>query len=153
MKIKATQIIPAPRALVWKGLNNPKVLQQCITGCEEFVATSPTAMRAKVVIKLGPLKVTFSGSYDLSDVKPPESCHVSGRGQGGLAGFASAEAFVKLIEIDANQTQMDYEVEAQIGGKLAVFGQRLIGSATNALASRFFEKFVSVIKAEERLEN
>ena len=100
------------------------------------------------MIRLGPLRVTFSGSLDLSEVKPPESCHVSGRGEGGIAGFASAEAFVKLIEIDANQTQMDYEVDAAIGGKLAVFGQRLIGSATNALAGRFFEKFVSVIMAE-----
>ena len=148
MKLTDQQIIKAPRNLVWKGLNDPKVLQQCIPGCQEVVSTSPTTMKAKVVIKLGPVKAAFSGNFELSEIKAPESCRISGKGEGGLAGFATGGAFIKLTEIDANTTQMDYDVDAQIGGKMAMLGSRLINSTASSLAEKFFEKFASVIKAE-----
>ncbi len=96
MKMSGSQVIDAPREAVWKGLNDPKVLQQCIPGCESIVASSPTQMSAKVVLKIGPVKASFTGAVTLSDIKAPESYRISGKGEGGLAGFASGGATVKL---------------------------------------------------------
>lgn len=148
MKLTGSQTIPAPRALVWKGLNDPKILQQCIPGCQEVVASSPTDMKAKVVIKLGPVKATFAGVVTLSEIKAPESCRISGKGEGGLAGFATGGASVKLTELSANETQLDYDVDTQIGGKMAMLGSRLIDSTAASLSEQFFEKFAKLMKTE-----
>ena len=148
MKMTGSQVIDAPRESVWKGLNNPKILQQCIPGCDKIEATSPTQLKATVVIKVGPVKASFAGEVTLSDLNPPESYRISGKGQGGFAGFAEGGASVKLIALSPTQTQMDYDVDAQIGGKLAMLGSRLIDSTAQSLAGQFFTKFTSVLNAQ-----
>ena len=146
MKMSGSQVIQAPRVAVWKGLNNPKVLQQCIPGCESIDAASPTEMSAKVVLKVGPVKAAFKGAVTLSDIKAPESYRISGKGEGGLAGFASGGATVKLTENGPAETLMEYDVDAQVGGKIAMLGSRLIDSTAQSLAEQFFTKFASVVK-------
>jgi hypothetical protein len=96
---------------------------------------------------VGPVKATFSGEVNITDVNAPESYRISGQGQGGFAGFSSGGATVKLTEISANETQMDYDVDAQIGGKLAMLGSRLIDSTAQSLAGQFFDKFAQMMKA------
>ena len=146
MKMSGSQVIQAPRQVVWKGLNDPKILKQCIPGCETIEATSPTEMNAKVTLKIGPVKASFKGNVSLSDIVAPESYRISGQGQGGLAGFASGGATVKLSENGSGETLMDYDVDAQIGGKLAMLGSRLIDSTSQSLAEQFFTKFASLMK-------
>ncbi len=133
------------------GLNDPKILQQCIPGCETIKSASPTEMSAKVVLKVGPVKAAFTGEVSLTDIKAPESCRISGKGQGGLAGFASGGATVKLSENSITETQMDYEVDAQIDGKLAMLGLRLIDSTAKSLAEQFFTKFANVILKQAQI--
>ncbi len=147
MKLTGSQVISAPRRIVWDGLNDPAVLKQSIPGCSSIEATSATDMTATVVAKIGPIKTSFSGKVKLSDVKAPESYRISGEGQGGLAGFASGGASVKLVELGAQETEMHYEVDAQIGGKLAMLGSRLIDSTASSLAQQFFDKFASLMKS------
>ena len=146
MKMSGSQVIQAPRLAVWKGLNNPKILQQSIPGCESIEASSPTQMSAKVVLKIGPVKATFKGAVTLSDINAPESYRISGKGEGGLAGFASGGAMVKLTENGPAETLMEYDVDAQVGGKIAMLGSRLVDSTAQSLAERFFTKFASLIK-------
>ena len=146
MKMSGSQIIEAPRQVVWKGLNDPKILQQSIPGCETIDAASPTEMSAKVVLKIGPVKAAFKGSVTLSDINAPESYRISGKGEGGLAGFASGGATVKLTENGATETLMEYDVDAQVGGKIAMLGSRLIDSTARSLAEQFFTKFASLMK-------
>jgi uncharacterized protein len=146
MKMSGSQVIHAPREAVWKGLNDPKVLQQCIPGCESIVASSPTQMSAKVVLKIGPVKASFNGSVTLSDIKAPESYRISGKGEGGFAGFASGGATVKLTANSPSETLMEYDVDAQVGGKIAALGSRLIDSTASSLADQFFTKFASLVK-------
>ena len=146
MKMSGNQVIDAPREAVWKGLNDPKVLQQCIPGCESIVASSPTQMSAKVVLKIGPVKAAFKGSVTLSDIKAPESYRISGKGEGGFAGFASGGATVKLTANSASETLMEYDVDAQVGGKIAMLGSRLVDSTAQSLANQFFDKFATVVK-------
>lgn len=145
MKMSGSQTIQAPRQVVWKGLNNPKILQQCIPGCESINATSPTEMSAKVVLKIGPVKAAFKGAVILSDIVVPESYRISGKGEGGLAGFASGGATVKLAENGPSETLMEYDVDAQVGGKIAMLGSRLIDSTARSLAEQFFSKFANLM--------
>ena len=152
MKLTGTQIIPASRELVWKGLNDPVILRQCIPGCSKIEVVSPTEFKATVTIAVGPVKVNFAGEVTLSDLNPPESYRISGKGNGGFVGFATGGADVRLTALSANETQMDYDVDAQIGGKLAMLGSRLIDSTATSLADKFFTKFGSLIKAEAAAE-
>ena len=148
MKMSGSENIAAPRTAVWAGLNDPVVLKQCIPGCDSIIKDSPTTMTAKASIKLGPVKASFTGAVTLSELKPPESYRISGQGQGGLAGFASGSASVKLTAISAHETRLDYDVDAQVGGKMAMLGSRLIDSTAQSLATQFFTKFASVVKAQ-----
>ena len=148
MNMNGSQVIDAPRKTVWKGLNDPKILQACIPGCDKIQSSSPTEMKATVVVKVGPVKASFAGEVTLSDLKAPESYRISGKGQGGFAGFATGGATVKLTELSATQTQMDYTVDAQIGGKLAMLGSRLIDSTAQSLAGQFFTKFAGLMKSQ-----
>jgi uncharacterized protein len=148
MKLTDTQVIQAPRDVVWKGLNDAQVLKACIPGCESIEQISPTELKAVVVAKVGPVKASFEGEVKLSDIKAPESYRISGTGQGGLAGFATGGATVKLTALSPNETQMDYDVDAQIGGKLAMLGSRLIDGTARSLAEQFFAKFASMMKAQ-----
>jgi len=147
MKLTGSQTILASRQTVWNGLNDPKILQQAIPGCSKIEASSPTEMKATVTVTAGPVKANFSGQVTLGDLKPPESYRISGKGDGGFAGFASGGATVKLTELAPNETRMDYDVDAQIGGKLAMLGSRLIDSTATALANQFFTKFGALMKS------
>lgn len=132
--------IEAPREKVWAALNDPTVLKACIPGCEEIVKLSDTEMNATATVALGPVKAKFKGKVTLSDLNKPESYTLSGEGQGGAAGFAKGEAKVKLTP-DGDATIMEYAVKANIGGKLAQLGQRLIDGAAKKMADDFFAKF------------
>lgn len=126
-------------------LNNPEVLKQCIPGCQELDMTSPTEMTAKVVIKVGPVKATFGGKVTLSDLDPPNAYEITGEGSGGVAGFAKGGAAIRLEAIGDNETILHYEVDSQIGGKLAQLGGRLIDSTAKKLAGEFFAKFGAIV--------
>lgn len=144
MNLAGSQTIPAPREKVWEALNNPAILKDCIPGCESIEMTSPTEMKATVALKVGPVKARFSGAVTLSELNPPESYRIDGQGQGGLAGFASGGATVKLTAVSASETLMEYSVEAKVGGKLAMLGSRLIDSTARSLAEQFFTKFAAL---------
>jgi len=137
---------PAPRQRVWEGLNNPDLLRQCIPGCEELTRVSDTEFEGKVVAKIGPVKASFSGRVTLSDLDPPNGYTITGEGKGGVAGFAKGGAKVKLSDSGAG-TQLDYSVDASVGGKLAQIGGRLIEGAVNQTAADFFAKFGELVSA------
>jgi carbon monoxide dehydrogenase subunit G len=149
LKMSDEVMIPAPRKRVWAGLNDPEVLRKCIPGCESINRKSPTSMDAVVTLKLGPMKARFAGSVTLSELKPPVSYRISGKGQGGIAGFASGGAFVRLEEIGTSQTLLKYDVDAQVGGKLASLGARMIESTSRSLAQRFFDGFANLMGQPE----
>jgi uncharacterized protein len=149
MKMSDSQRIPASKAKVWAALNNPDILRQCIPGCQSLDMSTPNEMTATVVLKVGPVKATFAGKVTLSDLDPPNGYRISGEGSGGIAGFAKGGATVKLSEEGADVTILTYEVDAQIGGKLAQLGGRLIDSTAKKLAGEFFASFGEVVgKAE-----
>lgn len=143
MEMSGEYRIPAPRDRVWAALNDPAVLKACIPGCESLEMLSPTEMTAKVVAKIGPVKATFNGKVALLDINPPESYTIAGEGQGGVAGFAKGGADVKLLP-DGDGTILTYTAKAQIGGKLAQLGARLIDSTAKMMADQFFAKFAAV---------
>lgn len=146
MKMSGEEIIAAARETVWKALNDPQILKQCIPGCESIVKHSDTQMEARVVAKVGPVKAGFTGVVNLSNLNPPSSYRISGEGKGGLAGFASGGADVSLADAEGG-TKLSYDVDAQVGGKLAMLGSRLIDSTARSMATQFFEKFAAVVGA------
>jgi len=143
MKMSGQEKIPAPRQQVWKALNDPAVLKQSITGCKELEKVSDTEFSAVVQAKVGPVKATFNGDVKLSKLNPPKSYVLSGQGKGGVAGFAKGKAIVTLEE-DGNGTILTYDVDAQVGGKLAQIGSRLISSTAKKMANDFFKKFAKL---------
>src|SRR4030095_7514730 len=132
--------IPAPRQKVWEALNDTAILQQAIPGCETLEKTSDTEMKATVRMRVGPVSARFGGKVTLSDFDPPNSYRISGEGQGGAAGFAKGGAVVKLTEADG-ATVLNYTADAQVGGKIAQIGARLIDGTARKLADEFFSKF------------
>jgi uncharacterized protein len=145
MQMSDSQRIPASKEKVWAALNDPAILKQCIPGCEALEMSSPTEMTATVVFRVGPVKATFGGKVTLSDLDPPDSYRISGEGSGGVAGFAKGGATVKLSADGPDATVLFYEVDAQIGGKLAQLGSRLIDSTAKKLAGQFFASFGEVV--------
>lgn len=146
MQLTGTERIQAPRAAVWQALNDPEILKNCIPGCESIELTSPTEMKAKVGLRLGPIKANFEGKVTLSDIDPPNGYTISGEGSGGPAGGAKGSAKVKLTE-DAGATLLDYSVESQVSGKIAQLGARLIDATAQKLAGDFFGKFNALVSA------
>jgi carbon monoxide dehydrogenase subunit G len=144
MEIKGEYKITAPRAKVFAALNDPAVLQACIPGCESLEKTSDTEMKAKVRLRIGPVSASFTGKVTLSDIDPPNGYRISGEGQGGAAGFAKGGAVVSLRE-DGADTVLDYNVDAQVGGKIAQVGARLIDGTARKLADEFFGKFAAMV--------
>jgi uncharacterized protein len=140
MDMTGTQHIEAPCDVVWTALNDVEVLRQSIPGCQSIEKVSDTEMNAKVILKVGPVKATFTGKVTLSDLDPPNGYTITGEGSGGAAGFAKGSATVRLVETTGS-TDLHYEVKAQIGGKLAQLGSRLIDATAKKLAGEFFEKF------------
>lgn len=141
MEMTGEYRIPAPRQRVWAALNDPEVLRSCIPGCDLLEMTSPTTMTAAVTAKVGPVKAKFTGAVTLSDIRPPEGYTISGEGKGGVAGFAKGGADVALIEDGPATTILRYSARAQVGGKLAQLGARMIDSTAKKMADEFFGAF------------
>jgi len=138
--------LAAPRQVVWEKLNDPAVLKACIPGCEELEKTDDGGFQAVAKMKVGPVSARFKGRVMLSDLDPPNGYKISGEGEGGVAGFAKGGAVVGLAEKDGG-TLLSYNVDAQIGGKLAQLGQRLINGAAKKLADEFFQKFADQVQS------
>ncbi|MCW5749932.1 MAG: carbon monoxide dehydrogenase subunit G [Alphaproteobacteria bacterium] len=147
MDMKGEQLIPAPRADVWAALNDPETLKQAIPGCESIEKVSDTELVATVIAKVGPVKATFKGKVTLSDIDPPNSYRISGEGAGGAAGFGKGGATVRLRDAPDGGTLLVYEAQAQVGGKLAQLGSRLIDATARKLADDFFTRFNEIVSA------
>ncbi|MEN0041352.1 MAG: carbon monoxide dehydrogenase subunit G [Pseudomonadota bacterium] len=145
--MNASQFIPASKDKVWEGLNDPDVLRECIPGCKELEMSSPTELSATVVAKVGPVKATFKGEVNLENLNPPDSYTITGEGKGGIAGFAKGGADVQLKDVEGG-TQLDYQVQAKVGGKIAQLGSRLIDGAAKKLAAEFFDNFSKRISGD-----
>jgi uncharacterized protein len=148
MELEGTKVIPAPRARVWELLNDPEVLKACIPGCTELTGSPEEGFEAVVVQKVGPVKATFKGAVALSNVVPGESYTIAGEGKGGVAGFAKGAADVSLRDVEEG-TELSYKVDAQVGGKLAQLGNRIIGGFAKNMADKFFEGFVTAAAGDE----
>jgi len=146
MEMTGSYRIAASREDVWQALNDPTVLKDCIPGCESLEKTSDTEMQAVVRSKIGPVSARFTGKVTLSDFNPPESYKITGEGSGGAAGFAKGGADVSLVE-DGAETVLNYTAKAQVGGKIAQLGARLIDGVAKKMADDFFSKFATRVGA------
>jgi carbon monoxide dehydrogenase subunit G len=144
MNMTGTRQIAASRQKVWAALNDPTILKQCITGCEALEQQSPTDMTARVKLAVGPVRATFNGKIKLADIDPPNGYRIVGEGNGGVAGFAKGGATVRLAD-DGSGTLMTYDVKADVGGKLAQLGGRLIDSTAKRFADEFFARFADLV--------
>ena len=151
MKLSGSYQINLEKQKVWEALNDPEILRQAIPGCEEFTKNSDTEFTAKATNKIGPFKASFTGDVELKDLNPPNSYKISGSGNSPV-GFASGEASVKL-EDHQNGTKLIYEVEANVGGKIAQVGSRLIDMTAKKMADIFFGKFSELISTEDISSN
>ena len=140
MDMTGERLIPAPRETVWAALNDPDVLKASIPGCESIEKLSDTELKAIASLKIGPINARFNGKVTLEDLDPPNGYNLNGEGQGGVAGFAKGGARVRL-EDEQGATRLRYEVHAQIGGKMAQLGARLIDSTAKSLSEKFFNNF------------
>jgi uncharacterized protein len=141
--------IPAPREQVWAALNDPAILKASLPGCESLERVSDHEFAATVAAKVGPVRAKFNGQVTLSDLNPPESYKISGEGKGGAAGFAKGGADVRLAEESAEVTVLSYTAKADVGGKLAQLGSRLIDATAKKMADDFFENFRNQLVAPE----
>ncbi|WP_102226332.1 CoxG family protein [Acidimangrovimonas sediminis] len=148
MELTNTQVIAAPREDVWAAINDPEVLKRCIPGCEEVTRTSDEEMDAKITLKVGPVKASFTGKVIYENVVKPESLTLSGQGSGGVAGSAKGSANVTLKEVPEG-TELSYEVNVAISGKIAQLGSRLINSTAKKLTGQFFDNLEKEFESEE----
>lgn len=146
MELTGEYRISAPRETVWKAILDPEMLKRCIPGCKELEQTGDNAYAAKVQVKVGPVSATFAGSVELTDMEAPAGCRIVGQGNGGIAGFAKGEAKVSLAE-DGPDTILTYVADAQIGGKLASLGGRLVQATAKKLSDQFFTSFAEALNA------
>lgn len=152
MKLTGENLIKAPPQVVWGALNDPEVLKQAIPGCETLEKISDTQLAATVSIKIGPVQARFKGEVDLSDLDPPNGYTISGKGSGGVAGNARGSAKVRLTA-DGDDTRLTYDVDAQVTGKLAQLGSRLIDSTAKMIAGPFFDRFGKIVSEAEQAED
>ena len=148
MDLKDEILIAAPRDVVYAALNDPAILRDCIPGCEDLVKHSDTELEARVVLKVGPVKARFAGKGTLFPEAPPQRFSLRGEGSGGAAGFAKGGAVVELEEHPGG-TLLRYDASAEIGGKLAQLGSRLVQSTAKKLAASFFASFAERVGAEQ----
>ena len=149
MKLSGSYQINLEKQKVWEALNDPEILKQTIPGCEEFIKNSDTQFTAKATNKIGPFNASFTGDIELVDLDPPNSYRISGSGNSPV-GFASGEATVKLENYE-NGTKLIYEVEANVGGKIAQVGSRLIDMTAKKIADIFFGNFSELISKDKNL--
>ena len=140
MEMTGEQLIPAPQQQTWEALNDPAMLKQCVPGCESIEATGDNEYQVLMVARVGPVSAKFRGKLTLSDVQPPNSYAIAFEGQGGAAGFAKGGAQVRL-SAESDSTRLTYEAKANVGGKLAQIGSRLIDAAARKVADDFFRNF------------
>jgi carbon monoxide dehydrogenase subunit G len=143
MEMTGERRIPAPRQQVWEALNDPESLRAAIPGCESVERVGDDQFQARVAVKLGPMAAKFGGKVKLENLNPPASYTISGEGNGGAMGFAKGGADVALEEISATETLLKYNVKAQVGGKMAQLGARLIDSTAKQMADQFFDRFAA----------
>ena len=148
MTMKGEVDLPAARAVVWKALNDPAVLKSCIPGCESLEKGDDDTLVATARVKVGPVSASFKGKVKLLDLDPPNGYRIEGEGEGGVAGFAKGGAVVKLTDIPEG-TRLAYDVEAQVGGKLAQLGARLIDGVAKKMADQFFTDFAAAVAKQE----
>jgi carbon monoxide dehydrogenase subunit G len=146
MDMTGERHIPAPRQTVWQALNDPEVLKASIPGCESLEKLADDQMKATAAVKVGPISARFTGKVQLTDIDPPNGYRISGEGQGGVAGFAKGGANVKLVD-EADGTLLSYAVNAQVGGKMAQLGGRLIDATAKQMADAFFDRFSRQVEA------
>lgn len=152
MEMHSSRVIAADRATVWAALNSAEVLKECIPGCEELTGSPEEGFAATVKQKVGPVRATFKGEVTLSDVVPEQSYTISGEGKGGVAGFAKGEARVRLDDVEGG-TELTYDVDAKVGGKLAQLGSRLIDGFARKMADQFFERFQAHVEGSAETED
>jgi len=148
MTMQGEVLLPADRDRVWSALNDPAVLKACIPGVQELDKVSDTEFNAIAKVSIGPVKATFKGAVQLSDLDPPNGYTISGEGQGGIAGFAKGGAKVRLDEVEGG-TKLTYDVDAQVGGKIAQLGGRLINGVAKKYADEFFATFAKILSPAE----
>ncbi|HEV7456035.1 MAG TPA: carbon monoxide dehydrogenase subunit G [Roseococcus sp.] len=141
MEMSGERRIEAPRAEVWAALNDPEALKAAIPGCESIEKLSETELAARLAIKIGPMAAKFSAKVKLDNLNPPASYTITGEGNGGAMGFAKGGADVHLDEVSPTETLLRYHVKAQVGGKMAQLGARLIDSTAKQMADQFFDRF------------
>jgi len=146
MDMTGERRIAAPRQTVWLALNNPAVLKTSIPGCETLEKSSDTDLKATAAVRIGPISARFTGKVQLLDLDPPTSYRIEGEGQGGVAGFAKGGAVVRLAD-DGDGTLLSYDVKAQVGGKIAQLGARLIDATAKQMADAFFTRFAAEVMA------
>ncbi len=149
MNMTGERRIPAPRSVVWDALNDPKILKTCIPGCQSLEALSDSDLEATAAVRLGPISARFKGKVHLSDIDKPNGDTISGEGQGGVAGFAKGGADVRLSDDGEAATLLTYDVQAQVGGKIAQLGARLIDSTAKSMADKFFNNFTKELTQED----
>ena len=149
MEMTGERRIPAPRQAVWAALNDTEALRAAIPGCEALERTGESELSARVAVKLGPMAAKFTGKVQLHNINAPESYTISGEGNGGAMGFAKGGADVVLTEAGPNETLLRYEVKAQVGGKIAQLGARLIDSTAKQMADQFFDRFAANLAAAQ----
>ncbi len=151
MEMTGERHIPAPRRKVWEALNDPAVLKASIPGCESLEKLSDTELKAQAAVRIGPISTRFTGKVLLSELDPPNGYTIGGEGQGGVAGFAKGGATVHL-EDEGDGTRLHYEVKAQVGGKIAQLGARLIDATAKQMADAFFDRFAAALTAPAAVE-
>lgn len=145
MDMTGERRIRAPRQRVWDALNDPEMLRAAIPGCESVTRTADDAFEAKVSVKIGPMAAKFGGKVKLENVNAPASYTITGEGNGGAMGFAKGGADVALQEIGPEETLLTYSVKAQVGGKMAQLGARLIDSTAKQMSDQFFDRFAAAV--------
>ena len=149
MDMNGERRIPAPRQRVWDALNDPEMLKAAIPGCESVTKTADDAFEAKVSIKIGPMAAKFGGKVKLENIQAPASYTISGEGNGGPMGFAKGGADIALEEAGPNETLLKFTVKAQVGGKMAQLGARLIDATAKQMSDQFFDRFAAAVMAAE----
>ena len=149
MEMTGERRIPAPRQAVWDALNDTEALRAAIPGCETLERTGDNELSARVAVKLGPMAAKFTGKVQLTNINAPESYTIGGEGNGGPMGFAKGGADVALTEVGPNETILRYDVKAQVGGKIAQLGARLIDSTAKQMADQFFDRFAANLAAAQ----
>ncbi len=144
MTMKGSVVLPADKVTVWAKLNDPDVLKDCIPGCQLLQRTGETSFTAAATMKIGPVTATFKGKVGLSNIDPPNGYRIAGEGEGGIAGFAKGGADVSLSDVPEG-TLLSYEVQANVGGKIAQLGSRLIDGVAKKTADTFFTNLAAAV--------